>query len=190
MAKIAKRARGAHYGFNGSSLDSEKEKERNCRDSSRRRRRNAITRERKSAIGRHNANSNETNLTSHPQASPSSSAWQQPRCRSTRCLAEDSRQNPGFSVFFRCFGTTATRRGIIFRLNEAARDRQESKMLNKHRRPDVAKYLLNFWSREPNNCLPAAIDFLPLKFHLDHLEKTLTRYLFVCQRKGFASYRR
>lgn len=79
----------------------------------------------------------------------------------------------------------ATRRGIIFRLNEAARDRQESKMLNKHRSPDVAKYLLNFRPCGLNNCLPAPIDFLPFKFHLDHFEKTSTRYLLFADVKDF-----
>lgn len=79
-----------------------------------------ITRERKSAIGRHNANPNETNLTSHPRGPVASSsfAWQQPL---SRCLAQASRHNPTFLSSLsspRCFDT-ATRHGIIFQLNEA-----------------------------------------------------------------------
>lgn len=64
--------RKTHCGLNGGSLDRRKGERRleilGKAQESNGRRRMAITRERKSTIGRHNANSNETNLTMHPRA--------------------------------------------------------------------------------------------------------------------------
>lgn len=66
--------RETHCGLNGGSLDRRKGKRRPARSlrkkaqESNGRRRTAITRERKSTVGKHNANSNETNLTTHPRA--------------------------------------------------------------------------------------------------------------------------